>query len=45
MEGMTWFGLKRSLLITADREETIEKEGRVIEVKPMWKWLLSGEWA
>jgi len=45
MEGMAWFGLKRSLLITADREETIERDGRVIEVKPMWKWLLSGEWA
>jgi predicted AAA+ superfamily ATPase len=42
-EGMVWCGLKRSLLVTAEREETIEKEGRVIEVKPMWKWLLEGE--
>ncbi len=43
MEGMAWFGLKHSLLITADNEEVIEKEGYVIEVKPMWKWLLSRE--
>jgi len=42
-EGMAWFGLKRSLLVTVEREEIIEKEGRVIEVKPMWKWLLEGE--
>ncbi len=43
MEGMAWFGLKHSWLITADKEEIIEKEGCVIQVKPMWKWLLSGE--
>jgi len=42
MEGMEWFGLDRSYLITADEERIIEKDGRTIEIKPMWKWLLEG---
>jgi len=29
-------------LITADEEKIIEKDGRTIEIKPMWKWLLEG---
>ncbi|BDY13974.1 hypothetical protein [Hydrogenimonas cancrithermarum] len=32
IEGMVWFCLKHSLLITADKEEVIEKEGCVIKV-------------
>lgn len=42
VEGMDYFKLDRAYLITADREEKIEVEGRVIEVVPMWKWLLRG---
>jgi len=37
---MGYFGLEKSMLITADREERIMIEGRTIEVLPMWKWLL-----
>ncbi len=40
MEGMKRLVVKRSFLVTADREERIEKEGCLIEVWPMWKWLL-----
>ena len=42
LEGMEWFGLDRSYLITADEEKIIEKDGQTIEIKPMWKWLLEG---
>lgn len=42
VEGMDYFKLDRASLITADREEKIEVEDRVIEVIPMWKWLLRG---
>ena len=40
LEGMTYFKLDNSYLVTADKEETIEIEGKKIVVVPMWKWLL-----
>ena len=39
-EGMNYFNLQKSQLITAEREEMIEVDGKTIEVVPMWKWLL-----
>ncbi len=40
VEGMAYFNLKNSYLITHDKDETIEIDGKNIEVIPMWKWLL-----
>ena len=34
------FKLDRALIITYDEEEIIEKDGLVIEVIPVWKWLI-----
>jgi len=42
-EGMRYFNLKQSFLITKEREETLKVEGREIVIMPMWKWLISGE--
>ena len=39
-EGMKYFKLKKSYLITKEKEETIAVEGGEIMVIPMWKWLL-----
>ncbi len=39
-EGMRYFNLKKSYLVTSEKEETIEVDERSIEVIPMWKWLL-----
>ncbi len=33
--------LKKGLLLTYDQEDTFTKDGIKIEVKPVWKWLLS----
>lgn len=33
---------KRLLIITQDQEKVLEIEGQVIEVVPVWKWLLDG---
>ena len=38
---MKYFKLDRAYLVTAERDETIAVEGGIIEVIPMWKWLLS----
>lgn len=32
--------LKKGLLLTYDQEDTFEKDGVKIEVRPVWKWLL-----
>ncbi len=34
--------LKKGLLLTYDQEDTFTKEKIIIEVKPVWKWLLGG---
>jgi len=39
-EGMKYFNLTTSYLVTAEKEETIEVDEGSIEVIPMWKWLL-----
>jgi len=39
-EGMRYFKLDRAYLVTAQRDELIEVDEGVIEVVPMWKWLL-----
>ena len=40
IEGMKYFKLDRAYLVTANRDETIEVDVGVIEIVPMWKWLL-----
>ncbi len=42
-EGMRYFNLTKSYLITSEKEETIEVDEGSIEVIPMWKWLLLEE--
>ena len=42
LEGMEYFKLDSSYLVTANRDETIEIEEKKIVVIPMWKWLLEG---
>ena len=39
-EGMRYFKLDRAYLVTAERDERIEVDEGMIEVVPMWKWLL-----
>ena len=39
-EGMKYFGLKESILITSEREEIIKTENLIIHIKPLWKWLM-----
>ena len=39
-EGMRYFNLTKSYLVTAEKEETLEVDEGYIEVIPMWKWLL-----
>jgi predicted AAA+ superfamily ATPase len=34
------FPLQKALIITCDTELQIESEGLVIEILPIWKWLL-----
>ena len=38
---MEKFNIKTGLILTFDQEETIRKEGKKIEIKPVWKWLLT----
>ena len=40
LEGMAYFGLSQSYLITKDKEESIRLHHKEITVMPMWKWLL-----
>jgi predicted AAA+ superfamily ATPase len=39
-EGMRYFRLEHACLVTAQHEETIKVDEGLIEVIPMWKWLL-----
>ncbi len=32
--------LDRGVILTLDQEDKIEEQGKIIEIKPMWKWLL-----
>ncbi len=40
LEGMDYFHLKKSYLITKERDETITIEEKEIVIIPIWKWLL-----
>jgi len=40
IEGMDYFKLDKAYLITDKREETLKIDKGVIEIIPMWKWLL-----
>ena len=39
-EGMIYFKLRKSYLVTKEREELLQIEEREIVIVPMWKWLL-----
>jgi len=41
MEGMKYFNLRKSYLVTAEREEVVQTEAGEVIIPPMWKWLLS----
>jgi len=40
IEALENFDLEKGLILTEDSQETIEKEGKTIEIKPVWYWLL-----
>jgi predicted AAA+ superfamily ATPase len=37
---MEELGLQKGVILTLDKEERIEFSGKVIDVKPVYKWLL-----
>jgi len=39
-EGMSYFKLNKAILITQDQEDNLRIEGQIIDIKPLWKWLL-----
>ncbi len=41
VEGMEYFKINKSYLITASRDETVKLGNKKIIIIPMWKWLLS----
>jgi len=41
LEGMEYFNLQESYLVTSDVEETVNIQGKKIQIIPMWKWLLT----
>ncbi|MFA6159998.1 MAG: ATP-binding protein [Parcubacteria group bacterium] len=40
LEAMEKFKLKKGLIITNDQEEKIKMKNKIIEIVPLWKWLL-----
>lgn len=44
MEAMNELGFSKSTLITLEEEDIIKKEDKIIEVVPVWKYLLKGGW-
>lgn len=40
LEGMNFFGIDSSTILTMETEETIKENGKAIHVIPVWKWLL-----
>jgi hypothetical protein len=38
---MSDFGLKEGIILTHNEEESIRMEGKIISVRPAYKWLLS----
>jgi predicted AAA+ superfamily ATPase len=43
LEAMEEFGVTEGLILTSDQEESRESGGRVIRIRPVWKWLLEDE--
>ncbi|MEK7189561.1 MAG: ATP-binding protein [Patescibacteria group bacterium] len=41
LEALAASHLKKGLILTINQEKTIKQNGVVIEVKPLWKWLLT----
>jgi predicted AAA+ superfamily ATPase len=40
LEAMSKFKLQKGLILTSDEEDEIRINGRIIEILPIWKWLL-----
>ncbi len=40
LDAMDSYGLQEGMILTEDSEELIEKDDRIISVRPVWKWLL-----
>lgn len=38
-EAMTEFNLQEGYILTMDQQEQLEKEGKKIQVIPVWKWM------
>lgn len=43
LEAMKKFKLKKGLVITRDQEDKIKIENKIIEIIPLWKWLIDKE--
>lgn len=41
LDALTASQLKKGLILTINQEKTIKQSGMVIEIKPLWKWLLT----
>jgi len=39
-EALNFLHLKKGLIVTYEQEENLKHDGKTIEVKPAWKWLL-----
>ncbi len=40
-EGMEYFNLKKSYLVTKERDETMKFDDKEVVIVPMWKWLIT----
>jgi len=40
LEALSKFNLKEGLILTYDQDDKLEADGKKINVKPVWKWLL-----
>jgi hypothetical protein len=43
VEAMSEYNIPKGMILTEDENSTMEKEGKKIEVRPLWEWLLFGE--
>lgn len=41
LEALEAAHLKKGLILTINQEKTIKQNGKVIEIKPLWKWLIN----
>ena len=39
MEAMSFFNLKKGIILTYNQEDEFHVENKYVEVKPIWKWL------